>query len=466
MAEAGTTIEKTVDAWRDEAHALEDAGRVVDAERLLAKIIEAKPDYHPALHQAALLAFRRKNLDQATARFERALALAPDNALYHRNVCEIYRIQSRLDEALRHAEYAVKLDPGNAAGHYNLAVIRYDGLEIAAALASIRRALAIAPQDASAHFEFAEALLLSGQFEEGWREYEWRFDLPNAPRLLPPNNRPLWDGKPMPRGTLLLIGDQGFGDTIQFCRYIPMAHRRCPNIAVAASAEMHPVVMQQEGVARCYDRWHDVPAFDAYCSLSGLPRIFGTDLSNIPAPIPYLKADREKAARWRARLDPLTPENYRRIGLVWAGRPTHGNDFNRSIGLKRLLPLAKLKNFVFISLQMGPARAEIGKYFGAAPLINLGAEISDFGDTMAILDGLDRLIAVDTGVAHLAGAMGKAVSVLLPYAPDWRWLLGRCDSPWYPTMRLHRQDAPGDWGSAVGKAVRLLAAEVGCPFVS
>ena len=447
---------KTVDEWLAQAQTLEQAGELEKAGRLLARVIETKPDYHPALHQGALVAFRRKNLARATALMERALALAPDNALYHRNACEIYRLQSKLDQALAAAQAAVRLDPGNPAGYYNLAVISYDRLEIPQGISAIRRALALEPQNPSAHFELAEALLLTGQFEEGWKEYEWRFNLPSSPDLLPPNNRPLWDGTPMPRGTLLLIGDQGFGDTIQFSRYIPMVAARCPRIAVAVSKEMQPIVMQQKGIAAIHDNWRQIPAFDAFCSLSGLPRIFGTNPGNIPASIPYLAAEPQKAAHWRSRLDKLLPDDFRRVGLVWAGRPTHGNDFNRSMRLSELAPLMEVKETAFVSLQMGPAQKEIGNYFGAAPLVNLGPEISDFGDTMAILAGLDRLIAVDTSVVHLAGAMGRNVSVLLPFAPDWRWLLTREDSPWYPTMTLHRQDRPGDWPSAIAKAARML----------
>jgi hypothetical protein len=191
--------------------------------------------------------------------------------------------------------------------------------------------------------------------------------------------------------------------------------------------------------------------------LSGLPRLFGTTSENIPAAIPYVKADPVKTEAWRRRLDDLAPPGYRRIGLAWAGRPTHGNDFNRSTSLRSMEPLTALDNVAYISLQKGAAQSEIGRYFGAAPLINLGAEIRDFTDTMAILAGLDRVVAVDTGVVHLAGAMGIPTSVLLPYAPDWRWLLGRSDSPWYPGMILHRQTKPGDWAGAVRQAASLIS---------
>ncbi|HSC60132.1 MAG TPA: tetratricopeptide repeat-containing glycosyltransferase family protein [Rhizomicrobium sp.] len=460
MAEAAQRqrVRKTVDQWRAEAVAFEKAGRLEDAEALLAKIIEAKPNYHPVIHQAAILSWKRKRPKESLQRFARALELSPQEPMYHRNICEVLRSQGRLDEALAHGVRAVELSPQDAGSHYNVGVIRYDRLEIEEGIAAIRRALELDPASASAHFELAEALLLTGQFKEGWEEYEWRFDLPSAPPLLPPNDKVLWDGKPMPNGTLMLIGDQGFGDTIQFCRYIPMAAERCPRILMAASKEMQPIVMQQKGITEYYDRWEQMPAFDAYCSLSGLPKLFGTDLNNIPAPVPYVKADPAKAEHWRKKLDALTPPGYRRMGLVWAGRPTHGNDFNRSTSLRQLAPLMAQPNIAFVSLQKGDGQNQIGSYFGTAPLINFGAEIEDFTDTMGILDNLDRLVTVDTGVAHLAGAMGRPVSILVPFAPDWRWLLSRSDTPWYPTIALHRQDRPGDWDSAIAKAIALIRA--------
>ena len=460
MAEFATApsppVSKTIDQWRAEAEAHEQAGRLDEAEHLLSQIVNAAPTYHPALHQAAILSYKRKRPLEAIARFERLIALAPDQAIYRRNICELYRSQSRLDEALAHGLRAVALAPDDAGAHYNLGVVHYDRMEIDQAIAAERRSLDLDPAQASAHFELAEALLVSGRFAEGWREYEWRFDLPNTARLLPPHDRPLWDGAPMPQGTLMLIGDQGFGDTIQFCRYIPEVAKRCPNLTMACSSEMRPIVMQQAGITHYFDRWEQMPAFDAYCPLSGLPRLFGTDLATIPAPVPYVKADPAKTARWRKRLDALVPRGYRRIGLVWAGRPTHGNDFNRSMSLAKLDALTRLDGIALISLQIGPAQAEIGRYYGAAPLINLGAEIEDFTDTMAILDGIDRLVAVDTGVAHLAGSMGKPVSILLPFAPDWRWLTARTDSPWYPTVTLHRQDAPSQWDGAIAKMIETV----------
>lgn len=383
---------------------------------------------------------------------------AGQEAIRHRDLCELYRTRDRLDDALLHGRLATALAPDDAETHYNLGLLHYDRMEIEDSIRHERRALRLAPGHAGAHFELAEALLLSGRFEEGWQEYEHRFDLPGAPRLLPEtNDRPQWDGRPMPDGTLLLIGDQGFGDTIQFCRYIPLVAKLCHRLVAAASAEMRPLIRQQTGIAACSDRWQDLPPFDAYCPLSGLPRLFHTDLGNIPARIPYLRADADRMRWWRRRIDQLLPKGPRRIAIVWAGRPTHGNDGRRTIRLGTLTKaLADRPDVALISLQKGPAQNEIGGYFGNAPLVNLGPEINDFADTMAVLACTERLVSVDTSVAHLAGAMGHPVSLLLPFAPDWRWLTGRDDSPWYPTVTLCRQEVPGDWLGATDKMRRML----------
>lgn len=445
------------EAWRQEAEALEAAGRLDDAEAILGPRIAAEPNRPLVLQQAALLSFKRKHPHEAIERLERAVALMPNHPLFRRNLCEIYRSMDRLDEALIHGLRAAELTPDDANAHYNLGVLYYDRMEIAAAIHHDRKALALDPSMTAAHFELAEALLVSGQFEEGWQEYEYRFRLPNAPTLLQPgHDAPLWDGKPTPEGTLLMIGDQGFGDTIQFSRYIPDVVRLCPNLIVAASAEMLPLIRQQPGILHSSDRWEMLPAFHAYCPLSGLPRLFAADLTNIPAPIPYLKPDAGKIASWRHRLDTLVPKGMRRIGIVWAGRPAHGNDHKRSMKLSALDALARQDGVALISLQKGPAQAEIGRYFGPAPLFNLGAEIESFEDTMAILSLVERLVTVDTSVAHLAGAMGRPVSILLPFAPDWRWLMQRSDTPWYPNAKLCRQTAPGDWDSAVAAMLRTL----------
>ncbi|TWA72458.1 glycosyl transferase family 9 (putative heptosyltransferase) [Azospirillum brasilense] len=381
------------------------------------------------------------------------------------DLCEIHRREGRLDEAVFHGRRAVALDPGDAACWYNLGVVLYERLEVAASISCERRAVRLRPDWPGPHFELAEGLLLSGQWEEGWREYEWRWRLRGVPPLVPPSlltrggssvPRP-WDGSPLPEGTLLLIADQGFGDTVQFARYLPMAAALCRNLVVACSPEIRPVIRALPGGHRTVTDWAEVPPFDAYAALSGLPGLFGTAIDTVPPPLPGLRAEPERVQRWTERLNGLLPRGYRRVGLVWAGRLTHGNDRNRSLTLAQLAPFFALEKTVLVSIQKGPAQAEAARYYGAAPLVDLGPELESFADTMAVLGQLDHVVCVDTAVAHLAGAMGRPTAVLLPHAPDWRWLLGRGGTPWYPTVTLHRQPVPGQWDEAIRGAVAAVA---------
>lgn len=407
----------------------EQAGRLNEAEEALTQALALAPQHPPSLHLLGVVGFRQGRIDEAAALMERSIAASPDTALYHRNLCEIYRNLGRYDDALAAGHRAVGLTPRDPHCYHNLGVLHYHRLELDEAIHCAESALALDPDFAGAHFGVAEASLLRGDFHRGWDEYEWRFRLGNAPKLLPPTDRPQWDGTPLPNGRLLLIADQGYGDVIQFARYIPWAAQRCPDIAVACSSEIRAVVAQQPGVGATFDHWENQPDFAAYCPLSGLPRLAGTTMRTIPAPVPYLRADPQKVASWTDRLSGLVPSGYRRIGIAWAGRSTHVNDRNRSVTLSIFTALSELPRLALISLQKGPAQRQIGTYWGRAPLINLGPEIADFDDTMAILEALDLVVTVDTAVGHLAGAMGRPVWLMLPFAPDWRWLLDRADSP-------------------------------------
>ena len=420
-------------------------GGLAAAERLLDHILSAVPDAPRALHLKALVLFRTGRHQAAAELMKRATELAPDAAAFRRDLCPIYERLGRYDDALSAGHQALDMSSDDLQTLHNLALVHYRRLELNESIAYARRALALDPTAAGAHFQMAEALLLGGEFAEGWQEYEWRYRTAGAAQPLPASDHPQWDGTPLPGHRLLLIADQGFGDVIQFCRYIPWVCGRCPELVVAADATLHPLIRQIHAAVKLVDNWSWCPPFAAYCPLSGLPRLHGTTLDTIPSEIPYLHADPPRTAVWRARLQDLLPPGSRRIGIVWAGRATHNNDLNRSANLSTFAPLAALDGIALVSLQKGPGQSAIAGYFSSAPLLNLGAVIADFVDTMAVIETLDLVVTVDTSVAHLAGAMGRPVWILLPYAPDWRWLLGRDDSPWYPTARLFRQPSPGDW---------------------
>ena len=428
------------------------------ADRLLDRALAAAPDQPDALHLSGIVAFRLGRREEALTKIERAIARGIDIRLYLRNISEVYRALGRFDDALNAALRASALAPDDPVCLHNLAVIQYHRLELDDCIASAEKALKINAFLPGPHFQLAEALLLRGEWERGWDEYQWRFDLPGIAPLMPPTTRPRWDGTPFDDETLLLVADQGFGDVIQFSRYIPWAAERCPNIAVATATEMIPMLRQVYPAAKVFNDWRTAPPFRAFRAMSGLPALHGTRPDHVPGREPYLRADPLRAAAWKDRLNRLTPTASRRIGIVWAGRPTHNNDRWRSASLAAFAPLAALPGVALVSLQKGPTAAQAGGYFGAAPLVNIGAEIVDYEDTMAIIESLDLLVTVDTSVGHVAGAMGKKVFVLLARAPDWRWMLKRTDTPWYPSMTLVRQTTTGVWSDVMATAAGLVRA--------
>jgi tetratricopeptide (TPR) repeat protein len=437
----------------------EEAGRVDEAEPIAAHLLKAAPEDARVLHLSGVVAFRANRRPLAVTLLERAIAKDPRNGLYLRNISEMYRVVGRLDDALAAARRAVALQPGDSAALHNQAVIHHERGEIEAGLTCSRRAVSLRPDMASAHFAIAEAQLLRGEFAEGWEAYEWRFRMPAVPPVLPAplqRGRAQWGGGSLGNGRLLLIGDQGFGDVIQFSRYIPWAVARGQPTLLAMSNEMAPLMRRMFPDLPIATNWAECSAFAAYCPLSGLPRLHGTRLDTIPPPLP-IPVDPERAALWRTKLDLAVPAGLRRVGIVWAGRPTHRNDRNRSMALSTLAPaLAEVPGIALVSLQKGGASAEVASYSGQAMLADAARDITDYEDTVAAIAALDLVVTVDTSVAHIAGAMGRPAWVLLPYTGDWRWLRERADSPWYPSLRLFRQQAPSRWD----KPLAALTAEL------
>ena len=432
-------------------------GRLDEAEALANAALAQEPNSADALHVLARVAFRRGELVRAAALATEAATHEPSAAQHVQLRRAIYEARGDFQEAAAAAQRVVELLPNDAMAYHELGA----ALGLLGDIDGVRRAaeaaIALSPDLASAHFMRATALLLTGEFAEGWREYEWRLRLQGTAGGIPPADWLRWNGTPMPEEQrLLLFADQGRGDIIQFARYIDWAAERCPNIVVSCPGEMWPVLRQFTVLRGIVEQWYQAGACVAYVPLGSLPMLAETRVASIPAPVPYLRANPARVATWRARLDSLLPAGARRIGLVWAGGSGHVNDRTRSMQLRDLEPLGALDDVSLVALQKGPAQAQVGQWFGRAPLLQLGPLLADFNDTMAVLDCLDLVVCVDTAVAHLAGAMGRPAWLMLPFAPDWRWLLGRDDTPWYPTLRLFRQSTPRDWSSVVRRIADAL----------
>jgi hypothetical protein len=394
-------------------------------------------------------------------RLEQALAQDPDNTVFLLHLSALYRAVGRLDEALVTGRRAAGLRLADAVALHNLAMVHRARGEVEDSLAWARRAVHLRPDLAGAHMSIAEAQLLLGGFDEGWEEYEWRYRMPGAPPPLPEAlaaGRPLWDGGHLGTGQLMLVADQGFGDVIQFSRYVPWAVAHGQPTILAASDEMAPLMRRLFPGLPIATRREHYADFTAYCPLSSLPRLHGTRPDTIPPVVP-LAPEAGGAAVWRGRLDGLIPAGLRRVGLVWAGRPTHPNDSRRSIRFPLLADaLGRLPGVALVSLQKGERSADLALHEQGRPVIDIARNIRDYDDTAGVIAALDLVVTVDTSVAHLAGAMGRAAWVLLPFACDWRWMRERTDSPWYPSLRLFRQPAPEQWDAPLAAIVAELRA--------
>jgi Flp pilus assembly protein TadD len=431
-------------------NALRERGEIDEAIATCRKAIRLAPE-HAAAHNNLGLALKDKGLlDDAIVAYRQAIALSPSYAEAHHNLGNALMDKGLLDAAIAESREATALKPDLPEAWMSLgnALADQGSLEQSIhAFRQARQALALKADQADARHNLALMLLARGDFEEGWAEHEWRY--PSARRNF---KQPRWDGGLLEGQTILLHAEQGLGDTLQFIRYAPMVAKRGGRIIVECQRELQRLIQGMDANFQVVARGERLPEFDLHCPLLSLPFIFKTTLESIPHTVPYLMPDQNLQQLWRQRLN--ASGDGTKIGLVWAGNPEHKKDRARSIPADRLAPLAQLQGATFFSLQKGPAQQQ---EIPELRLIQLSPELQDFADTAAAISLMDLIISVDTSVAHLAGALGKAVWVMLPYSADWRWLQKREDSPWYPTMRLFRQPARGDWKSVLRQLVSALS---------
>ncbi len=478
--------------------ALGGQGEIERAVLLLTKVGRERPNHAHPCHDLADMLRRLERLPDAYAQFRAARDLEPSDVRLAYAHAEFLLETGRPSEALEEIAVALELRPGFPSARRLWAIALAESGRMAEALAYFRRAVAAEPlsrearanlavalvnsgafeaglaaynealfhaaDDPVLHVQRAMALLKSGRLLEGFAEYEWRVrqqgqSEPLPRELLLPNLEDIGD---ISGRTVLLTHDEGLGDTLQFLRYAPLLVRRGARVLAFVPRELARLLRGQPAFAEVMSGENTLPRFDFHCPFIGLPRAFGTTLATIPAEIPYLRADPALAACWAERL----PDAPRRVGLVWAGSPRPANrmanliDRRRSLPLAALAPLAAVPDVTFVSLQMGARAAEARNPPPGLDLHDAMAEVSDFADTAGIVANLDAVVSVDTSVAHLAGAMGKPVYLLDRYDNCWRWLSGRDDTPWYPNLRIFRQQRPADWTQPVADLAAALRARI------
>lgn len=381
--------------------------------------------------------------NEAIAAYRKALSIAPDDPAVSFNLILALKNGDQLDEAAECCRRLLIANPRSAEAHNNLGAVAMAQGRFDEALASYRRATAIKENYPEAQTNEAILLLLRGDFERGWPKYEWRLKRGGGDARH--YAQPQWRGEPIAGKTILLHSEQGFGDTIQFMRYAAMVAAAGATVIVEVPSPLKDLAASLRAPVKILARDEALPPFDVYCPLGTLPRVFGTRADTIPAPIPYLFAKPATAARWREGFGNAPGL---KVGLVWAGNPNHVNDHNRSVAIESLRSLLETAGIRWFSLQVGPCAKDLA-LLPPGLVTDLSTELTDFAETAGAIAGLDLVIAVDTAVVHLAGALGRPVWTMLPFVPDWRWQLERPDSPWYPSMRLFRQPASGDWQTVV-----------------
>ncbi len=478
-------------AWGNRGNALRDTGHSLSAVDSYRKALELQPGYAQSWHglglayndlkhwQAAVDAFKEalshqpamavacldmgnalRELDRfedALSAYDRAVSLRPAYAEAWSNRGVLLKRMGRMQEALQSYTKAITLEPDFVDALVNCSTLLKEMMDLDAAMAMNRRALALQPDNSGAHLNLAICHLLRGEFNEGFAHYEWRWKTEQLQASVRPFVQPLWTGEQSLSGkTILLHAEQGLGDTVQFCRYAKLLKHMGAEVVMEVQAPLLPLLNSLDGVDVWLRQGDALPAFDYQCPLLSLPWALKTTPTTMPAAVPYLAADTDLIVEWDKRLG---SSSRTRVGLVWSGRPEHKNDHNRSMSLHLLAPLLGMdaefhclqKEFRAADLALDPA--SMGVRLWADQLIS-------FAETAALIAHMDLVIAVDTSVAHVAAALGKPVWLMLPYSPDWRWLLGRDDSPWYPRMRLFRQDSGADWAGVVQRLQAAITASL------
>lgn len=496
---AATSLRRAIELAPDivEAHnhlgvVLREQGNLTESESCFLQALRLRPEFAGAHNNLGRLCDDRGRPDEAAARFRLALCYQPNDATIHTNLANNLLTRGKALEALSHCRRAVELMPGEAVFHSNLAHALTLLGDPAEAEACCRTAIGLRPELADGHHNlavtlaaqgrFAEALavnaaalslrpdypgarncralwwLQAGDFERGWPEYEWRWRIRGVSRR--PFTQPAWDGVPFPGRTVLIHAEQALGDTLQFIRYAPLVKERGGTVVVECQPPLVPLLRGSPGIDYLVARGSPLPGFDFQVPLLSLPGVFGTTAATVPVSVPYLLAEAERVDRWGSEITRLCGLGQMKIGVAWQGNPGFAGDRLRSIPLAQFAPLGRVAGVHLFALQKGHGREQLRDLVPPFTVTDLGDRLDADGaflDTAAVLKCLDLLVTSDSAIAHLAGGLGVPVWVAVPLGADWRWLIDREASPWYPTMRLFRQRRLHDWGEVFGRMARELS---------
>lgn len=466
---------------------LREQRRFEEALAICQHLLRLRPDYAEAYNTIGNTLKDQDKLEDALAQYQQALRLKPDMAQVHVNVGLVLALQGKPEEALESYRRSLYYKPNYAEAYNGMGTVLRDQGKMQESLVCYQKAVQLKPDYAEAHWNGALSYLALGNFEQGWPEYEWRWRCREFRKHKKDFPRPRWDGGDLRGRTILLHSEQGLGDTIQFIRYAALVKERGGHVIVQCQKRLMKLLAGCAGIDKLVPEGAELPHFDVHASLLSLPAILRTTFDTIPARVPYLTADPALVEDWRQEIaksekrlmaeskeqravsqnntvagSPLSVlRSPLKIGIAWQGNPEHKSDRERSIALGQFAPLARLEGVRLFSLQKGPGVDQLeaaGKHLG---IIDLGSRLDEesgpFMDTAAVMQSLDLVIASDSAVGHLAGASGVPIWLVLAFVPDWRWMMDRDDSPWYPTMRLFRQKRMGDWGEVFERIVRELS---------
>jgi tetratricopeptide (TPR) repeat protein len=414
----------------------------------LGKSLQIESRQPMALFNRAMAFQKLKRLEEALASYEQVIALEPNRSEAYNNRGNLLRKLNRLEEALASYDRAIAIKPDYPEAHNNRGTVLQELKRLDEAVGAHERAVELKPAYIEAYFNLALLELLKGDYLEGWKLYQWRESQRNF-------TQPLWTGiEPLENKTILVHAEHGYGDVIQYCRYARLLGKRGAKVIFEVPGSLVEIVSSM-GNLTVVGTGQPLSAFDFYCPMMSLPMVFKTTVKTIPSENPYLLSDANKKAEWQKKLGTKTMP---RVGLAWSGNQEHTNDHNRSIPLETLKPLLELP-FEFHSLQKEYKQKDRMFLADLPKLRDHHRKLTDFSETAAVMDEMDLIISVDTSAAHLAGALGKPVWILLPFVPDYRWLLDRSDSPWYPTAVLLRQPQNGNWKAVIEEVVKRIQSQ-------